>query len=134
WPPSMRWLLLLKPAISVSTTAVFRNLPASDYNEGMHSRAVSTALNASQIPGVDHLHNALERGVLERYPEIAAAREALLKAGARFVRLSGSGPTLFAPFAELARAFQVQQQLQAQGYEVYLSRAIHPNAGSVCFF
>src|SRR6266700_860202 len=134
WPSSMRWLLLLKPAISVSTKAVFRNLPASDYTDGTHSRAASTALNASQIPDVDHLHNGLERGVLERYPEIAAAREDLLKAGARFVRLSGSGPTLFAPFAELACAFQVQQQLQAQGYEVYLSRAINPNAGSVCFF
>ena len=134
WPSSMRWLLLLKPAISVSTQAVFRNLPASDYTDGTHSRAASTALNASQIPDVDHLYNGLERGVLERYPEIAAAREDLLKAGARFVRLSGSGPTLFAPFAELACAFQVQQQLQAQGYEVYLSRAINPNAGSVCFF
>ena len=134
WPSSMRWLLLLKPAISVSTKAVFRNLPASDYTDGTHSRAASTALNASQIPDVDHLHNGLERGALERYPEIAAAREDLLKAGARFVRLSGSGPTLFAPFAELASAFQVQQQLQAQGYEVYLSRAINPNAGSVCFF
>jgi 4-diphosphocytidyl-2-C-methyl-D-erythritol kinase len=134
WPSSMRWLLLLKPAISVSTKAVFRNLPASDYTDGTHSRAASTALNASQIPDVDHLQNGLERGVLERYPEIAAAREDLLKAGARFVRLSGSGPTLFAPFAELASAFQVQQQLHAQGYEVYLSRAINPNAGNVCFF
>src|SRR2546422_9894270 len=50
WPSSMRWLLLLKPAISVSTKAVFRNLPASDYTDGTHSRAASTALNASQIP------------------------------------------------------------------------------------
>jgi 4-diphosphocytidyl-2-C-methyl-D-erythritol kinase len=125
WPPSMRWLLLLKPAISVSTKAVFGNLPASDYTNGMHSRAISTALNASQVPDVDHLHNGLERGVLERYPEIDAARQDLMKAGATFVRLSGSGPTLFAPFAELACAFQAQQQLQAQGYEVYLSRTIH---------
>src|SRR5205085_11743564 len=110
------------------------NLHASDYTDDKHSRAASTALNESQIPDVDHLHKDLERGALERYPEIAAAREDLLKAGARFVRLSGSEPTLFAPFAELASAFQVQQQLQAQGYEVYLSRAISPNAGSVCFF
>ena len=134
WPPSMRWLLLLKPAISVSTRAVFHNLPASDYTDGTHTRVVSTALNAGQIPNVDYLHNGLERGVLERYPEIAAAREDLLKAGARFVGLSGSGPTLFAPFAELACAFQVQQHLQAQGYEVYLSRAIYPDMGNVCLF
>src|SRR5436305_15066513 len=108
-----------------------RNLPASGYTTGMRSRATSTAFNASQTPDVDHLHNGLERGVLERYPEIEAARQDLLKAGAAFVRLSGSGPTLFAPFAELTCAFQAQQQLQAQGYEVYLSRAINSNPGSV---
>src|SRR5207247_8177630 len=78
WHESMRWLLLVKPAISISTAAVFRNLPASDYTDGSHSRAASTALNASQIPDVNHLHNGLERGVIERYPEIAAAREDLM--------------------------------------------------------
>src|SRR5438874_1377391 len=134
WPSSMRWLLLLKPAISVSTTAVFRNLPASDYTDDMHSRTVSSALNAGSCPHADNLHNGLERSVLERYPQVALARKDLLKAGAPLVRLSGSGPTLFAPFAELTSAFRVQQQLQAQGYEVFLSRAIHPNTGSVCLF
>ena len=132
WPLSMRWLLLLKPAINVSTAAVFRSLPASDYTGGMHSRAVSSALNSASNPHADNLHNGLERSVLERYPQVARAREDLLKAGAPLVRLSGSGPTLFAPFGELACALRVQQQLQAQGYEVYLSRAIHPQAGSVC--
>ena len=134
WPLSMRWLLLLKPAISVPTAAVFRSLPASDYTDGMHSRAVSSALNAAGNPHADNLHNGLERSVLERYPQVAQARGDLLKAGAPLVRLSGSGPTLFAPFAELARALRVQQELQAQGYEVYLSRAIYPQPGNVCLF
>jgi 4-diphosphocytidyl-2C-methyl-D-erythritol kinase len=60
----------------------------------------------------------------------ARARDDLLDAGAPFVRLSGSGPTLFAPFSELACAGRVQ----AQGYEVHLSRAIHPDAGYVCLY
>jgi 4-diphosphocytidyl-2-C-methyl-D-erythritol kinase len=132
WPMSMRWLLLLKPTISVSTAAVFRNLPASDFTEGSNSRTVSNALNASKDPPLEYLQNSLERSVLDRYPEVAQAREDLLRAGAQLVRLSGSGPTLFAPFAELTNAVQVQRQVQAQGYEVYLSRAIHPNTGSVC--
>src|SRR5438067_3688228 len=44
WPASMRWLVLVKPAIGVSTAAVFRALPASDYTDGTHSRAVYEAL------------------------------------------------------------------------------------------
>ena len=134
WPRTMRWLLLLKPAISVSTAAVFRNLPASDYTDGMHSRAVCTAITAGQTPELEDLNNCFERSVLETYPEVAHSREGLLQAGASFVRLSGTGPTLFAPFSDLTLAHKVQKLLQTQGYEVYLSRAIHPKDGIVSVF
>ena len=134
WPAAMRWLLLLKPAISIATAEVFRSLPASDYTDGTYSRAVCTALNADTMPRAEDLHNSLERNVLERYPEVAQAREDLLRAGASLVRLSGSGPTLFAPFPELAHAIRAQQELQTQGYEVYLSHVTHSHTGSVSFF
>ena len=126
WPASMRWLLLLKPAISLSIAAVFRDLPASDYTGGTCSKTLCSDLNAGRSLQLEHLHNSLERGVLERYPAVARAREDLLNAGARVVQLSGSGPTLFAPFAELASALLAQHQVQSLGYEVYLSRAIYP--------
>jgi 4-diphosphocytidyl-2-C-methyl-D-erythritol kinase len=134
WPRTMRWLLLLKPAISVSTAAVFRNLPASDYTDGIRSRAVCKVLTAGQPPELEDLHNCLERSVLETYPEVAHSRADLLQAGAPFVRLSGTGPTLFAPFPDLSLAQKVQELLQTQGYEVYLSRAIHPKDGIVSVF
>jgi 4-diphosphocytidyl-2-C-methyl-D-erythritol kinase len=129
WPESMRWLLLVKPAISVSTAEVFHNLPACDYTDGSHSRAVSTALHAGQKPRLVDLHNCFERSVLESYPEVAQARADLLQAGASQVCLSGTGPTLFAPFSDLACAQKVQEQLQTLGYELYLSRTIPPNPG-----
>jgi 4-diphosphocytidyl-2-C-methyl-D-erythritol kinase len=134
WPRRMRWLLLLKPAISVSTAAVFRNLPTSDYTDGIRSRAVCRALTAGQTPELEDLHNCLERSVLETYPEVAHSRADLLQAGVPFVRLSGTGPTLFAPFPDLSWAQKVQELLQTQGYEVYLSRAIHPTDGIVSVF
>lgn len=124
WPPQMRWLLLLKPAIGVSTASVFRQLPPSDYTDGTHTRAVCAALTTGQHLAWEHLHNSLERGVLEQYPPVAQARKALLDAGAPLVRLSGSGPTLFAAFSDLASAFQVHQRMHDQGYEVYLTRPI----------
>jgi 4-diphosphocytidyl-2-C-methyl-D-erythritol kinase len=134
WPASMRWLVLVKPAIAVSTAAVFSSLPAGDYSDGLHSRAVCAALGEGREPLSEDLHNGLERGVLERYPEVARARNDLLAAGASLVRLSGSGPTLFAPFGELAGAVKAQQDMQSRGYEVYLSRAIYSTTGDVCQF
>lgn len=137
WPASMRWLLLLKPALAVSTADVFRHLPISDYTDGEHTRAVLAALSTRHKPLPEDLHNGLERSVLEQHPAVALAREALLAAGAPLVRLSGSGPTLFAPFARLEFATQVQQQLQTQGAQgkVYLSRAVYPDmSNSICLF
>jgi 4-diphosphocytidyl-2-C-methyl-D-erythritol kinase len=134
WPIAMHWLLLVKPAISVSTAGVFRNLPASDYTDGGHSRAVCAALHNKREPRKEDLHNGLERGVLERYPEVVQAQEAMLLAGASFVRLSGSGPTLFAPFSDLDHAARAQQHLHDQGYEVYLTHAVYPKNENIRFF
>ncbi|MFL5706584.1 MAG: 4-(cytidine 5'-diphospho)-2-C-methyl-D-erythritol kinase, partial [Ktedonobacteraceae bacterium] len=134
WPRQMLWLLLLKPAISVSTAAVFQQLPASHYTNGAHSRAVCDALLAHKEPQRGDLHNGLERSVLQSYPEVVQAREDMLRAGAPYVRLSGSGPTLFTPFAELAPALHVQRQLQTLGYEVHLSHALTPTEEQISPF
>jgi len=134
WPASMRWLLLVKPSISVSTAAVFRSLAVHDYADGARSRAACRALQAMDELDPNDLHNSLERGVLEEYPAVAQAKADMLRAGAPYVRLSGSGPTLFAPFPDLSLAARTQQLLRAQGYEVYLSRAVYPDLKDVTFY
>ena len=134
WPQAMRWLILLKPSISVSTALVFRNLSPVDYSDGASSRKVLDALANKSDFQLSDLYNSLQRGVLERYSEVAQAREDMLQAGAAHVFLSGSGPTLFAPFAQLSSASQVHQHLLAQGYEVYLTRAIYPQGTEASFF
>jgi 4-diphosphocytidyl-2-C-methyl-D-erythritol kinase len=133
-PTSMRWLLLVKPAIGVSTASVFRNLNASDYTNGTSSNKVQAALQTSNPIQPADLHNSLERGVLVQYAEVAQAREDLFQAGATNVRLSGSGPTLFSVFDNLSDAAHLQSQLQEQGYEVYLTQAINTNGEPIHFF
>ena len=134
WPNQMRWLLLLKPAIDISTATVFRDLVADDYSDGEPSRLLLAALHSGSNFQLDYLHNSLERGVLERYPTVAQAREDLQRAGAPCVRLSGSGPTLFAPFTTLTHAALAQQHLQNQGYEVYLTHPSSPGNEGIRFF
>ncbi|MBX5451244.1 MAG: 4-(cytidine 5'-diphospho)-2-C-methyl-D-erythritol kinase [Thermogemmatispora sp.] len=131
WPAEWRWLVLLKPAISVSTASVFGALTARDYSDGSHTWAVCAALREGRLPDLAHLYNGLERGVVERYAAVAAARAALLEAGAAFVRLSGSGPTLFTALAHLEEAQRLWLRLQEQGYEVYLTQAIYPSVESL---
>ncbi len=132
WPTTMRWLLLVKPAISISTAAVFRNLPSADYTTGAHSHAACAALQSKQTPEESDLHNGLERSVLERYAKVRQARDAMLRAGAPLVHLSGSGPTLFACFSNLDDITRARRSLRSQGYEVYITHAI--NRETIHFF
>lgn len=134
WPTAMRWFLLVKPSISLSTAEVFRYLSANDYTDGTHSRAVCTALQHGREPQVQDLHNSLEHSVLLRYPVVAQAKDAMLQAGASFVHLSGSGSTLFAPFSDLQCATRAHHHLLTQGYEVYLSHAVYPENANGRFF
>jgi len=128
WPAALRWLLLVKPAIEVSTATVFRNLPTDDYTSDAHTCAVRDALQSKQPVKRADLHNGLARSVLEHYPPVRQASEAMLRSGAPWAQLSGSGPTLFCFFARLDEATNVQQSLRTQGYEVYITHAIHQGA------
>jgi 4-diphosphocytidyl-2-C-methyl-D-erythritol kinase len=132
WPSVLRWFLLLKPGIGVSTAAVYRALPASDCGDGSASNAVLEALQEKKNFPFHSLQNSLERSVVACYPEVDRARRDMLEAGAPYVRLSGSGPTLFAPFSCLSEASKVEQYLFSLGYEVYLTRACYP--GGTEFF
>ncbi len=107
------WLVLLKPRIGVSTAAVFGAITPADYDDVAETQALVATIRAGAPLAFDHLMNTLETVVMRAYPAVREARAALYAAGAPSVRMSGSGPTLFAPFHTLAEASSVYQRLQA---------------------
>lgn len=72
----------------------------------------------------ERLSNTLEPVVLHTWPEVAATRDSLLRAGAPIVRMSGSGPTLFAPFRALTDAIQVYETTRQAHIESWLCHTI----------
>lgn len=68
------------------------------------------------------LANALEPVTAARHPEVAAAREALLRAGALGAAMSGSGPTVFGLFEEEEGARAAAERLRGQGYAARATR------------
>jgi 4-diphosphocytidyl-2-C-methyl-D-erythritol kinase len=118
------WLVLAKPPVSIPTPAVFRALTCAEYSTGEASAAAVAAIHAGQPMPEAALVNSLEPGVLRTYPEVAATREALLAAGAPLVRMSGSGPTLYAPFQTLVAAAEVYERVLAAGVRVWLCHTV----------
>jgi len=114
------WLVLARPPVSVSTAAVYRALSPSEYVSADDSRAIAQAIKQGEPLPLDRLSNSLEAPVLRDYPHIAAARDALLASGAPLVRMSGSGPTLYAPFGALDDASRVYAEAQSRGLECWL--------------
>lgn len=118
------WLVLLKPPIPVPTGRVFQRLGPRDYTDATATRAVAAAIRQGEPLPLAALANALERGVLAEYPAVVAAWDALVAAGAPVVRLSGSGPTLFAPFRDLRPASQVYHRMREAGALCWLTRTV----------
>jgi 4-diphosphocytidyl-2-C-methyl-D-erythritol kinase len=104
-------VLLVAPGVEISTAEVFaalgrprpRPMPAAivDY--------LATG-RADGIAGLDGF-NDLEEPVLERVAEIRSVYTALRRAGATCVRLSGSGGTVFACFADVERGREAERSL-----------------------
>jgi 4-diphosphocytidyl-2-C-methyl-D-erythritol kinase len=118
------WLVLLKPPIAVSTPAVFRALTPDEYTDGQATARLAQTLRGGGMPPLDGLVNALEARVCQDYPAVAESRAAFLQAGARMIRMSGSGPTLFALFPSLREAQPVYQALLQEGRHVWLTYTI----------
>lgn len=118
------WLVIARPHVRISTAAVFRSLAPSDYADTGETDAVVESIQQGAPLPLDRLSNALEPVVMRSWPEVAATRDSLLRAGAPVVRMSGSGPTLFAPFRTLLDAVNVYEHTRTAPYDTWLCHTV----------
>ena len=62
------------------------------------------------------IENDFERVVFPEYPELGEGKQALLRAGAEYASLSGSGSTLYGLFASREAATKAAARLRKQGW------------------
>jgi 4-diphosphocytidyl-2-C-methyl-D-erythritol kinase len=62
------------------------------------------------------IENDFEEVVFPEYPELSSAKSALLRAGAKYASLSGSGSTLYGLFASREAAVKATERLRKQGW------------------
>ncbi len=117
------WLLIVKPPVAIPTPRIFRELTAAGYTSGAATRDLVAHIQAGTLPPLTDatLVNALEPVALSAYPAVAAARACLRDAGAPCVRMSGSGPTLYAPCATLSQAEALQRIAINNGLQTWIA-------------
>lgn len=89
------WLLLVNPAIHVSTSWAYQNLNLT--SEKVAAKLPFLYKSAADVGSI--LENDLESVTVRRYPLIAEIKERLMAAGADGALMSGSGSTVFGVFA-----------------------------------
>ncbi len=120
-PPNC-WVVLAKPAISVSTASIYGNLKI-DESPHPNTKAMLEALENKDYKQMCHmLGNVLEPVTMSLYPEVAMLKEQMKKFGADAVLMSGSGPTVFGFVENEARVRRVYNGLKGFCPEVYAIR------------
>jgi 4-diphosphocytidyl-2-C-methyl-D-erythritol kinase len=95
--PACQIALVFFP-IFLSTSTLYHHLDALHFTPSPIAPLL-TAIRRQSLPAIAaHLENDFTHYVYARYPQLLAARQQLLTAGALGVGLSGKGPTLFALF------------------------------------
>lgn len=120
-PPNC-WVVLAKPAISVSTASIYGNLKI---NQSPHpdTKAMIEALeNKNYKKMCKTLGNVLEPVTISLYPEVGILKEQMKKFGADAVLMSGSGPTVFGFVENEARVHRIYNGLKGFCPEVYAIR------------
>ncbi|HLR11692.1 MAG TPA: 4-(cytidine 5'-diphospho)-2-C-methyl-D-erythritol kinase [Sporosarcina sp.] len=122
-PPNC-WVILAKPAISVSTGNIYGSLTL-DEMEHPNTQAMIEALEAANyVQMCDTLDNVLETVTLPLHPEVDSLKRQMKKFGADAVLMSGSGPTVFGLVKTEEKARKVCNGLKGFCPEVYAVRML----------
>lgn len=121
------WVVLLNPDLELptdKTAQLYKALYRSDYSEGSITRQLVSNLETGQRPSPSLLFNTFERVAYEQFPQLDMYRHAMVSAGADYVRVSGSGPTLFTLLDAEEEGEEIVQNLQAEGLQAFLVETV----------
>lgn len=123
------WIVITKPRFSLSTSAVFSSpLIARAYGADSTSLVISSLNIGENARGVfADAQNALEAASISLCPEIVRLKELMLKNGAFFSMMSGSGSSVYGVFDSHKAASDAYGLIRAEYPNTYITKPC-PNA------
>lgn len=116
-------VVLANPGVSSSTKEVYARCNSRVTSDGEILYTIRIALESGSLERVAKaLQNDLEESAVALHPEIAAAKKALLDAGATGASMSGSGSTVFGLAQNEEAARKIASSLSAGGLSAWAAK------------
>lgn len=116
-------IVVCKPPCSISTPELFAQVRLKKLRYHPRTEELIRALEARDLEGVaQRLYNVFEDVLPKKYDQVFAVKRRLLDLGAMAASMTGSGPTVFALFANEDRAAEAAEALRGEYQDVSLSR------------
>jgi 4-diphosphocytidyl-2-C-methyl-D-erythritol kinase len=116
------FILLCNPNIHISTAWAYQHVMLDNSNQ--HDRLTQVLLEGmnNSLRLARGLRNDFEPIVFVEYPEVLRVKETMLRGGAHYASMSGSGSSVFGFFQKGDTAAGVAQLFKAKGYRTFLTR------------
>ena len=121
------WVVLLDPGLPQlpdKTRQLYTSLSQSSFTRGEFTAKMADALAQGHILNAALVFNVFETVAFEVFRTLSDYRERFLTAGAGWVHLAGSGPTLYTLIEDRQKAERLCQSLTDQGLKCYLAQTL----------
>lgn len=126
------YVLLVKPAINVSTASVFKELDLGKINHHPPTNKVIEAIKNKDIHNIaSNMANVLEIVTQNKYPVIKDIKEIMIGQGALGAIMSGSGPTVFGLYENKRQAYKAAHRikLETNARDVFVTTIYNTHKG-----
>lgn len=119
-------ILIVKPAISVSTAAIYNEIDNAPITRRPDTEAMIRAIENNDIISIsDNLSNVMGTVTENMHPIVRGIRKKMILNGALGAVMSGSGPTVFGIFPDYETAKKSHDSFYHQFKEVYIVSTIN---------
>jgi 4-diphosphocytidyl-2-C-methyl-D-erythritol kinase len=115
------YILLAKPNVGVSTKEVYQNLDLNNITEKPNISAMLQAIEKQNLKEISSsMGNVLETVTTKMHPIIVELKHKLIEYGAIGSLMSGSGPTVFGIFEDMASAYGAYDHIKTLVNEIFV--------------
>ncbi|MGE5632323.1 MAG: 4-(cytidine 5'-diphospho)-2-C-methyl-D-erythritol kinase [Caulobacteraceae bacterium] len=120
------YILLAKPSVSISTKEVYEGLRMEEIKIRPDIKEMIKCIEEGELAGIaSNMRNVLETVTVRKCPQIEELKSKLVEYGALGSMMSGSGPTVFGIFKDMASAHNAYDNVKSMVNDIFVVKTIN---------